>query len=194
MASPPTANDIKTQLIALLTPVIGTSGTKKVKLLDSLPLAYLVAEGEDPTVLKSPLDIATLESGKTDTRVNCLMITELGFAQGPAQSDSTRRTIQPQGQNIITRRFGLAYVYQFGTGSEAIFSTNVELIRTTLNSNPKLGFATVTAGLAGQGSYIKDHGGLQMPLMLPAPFSGIICHSAEGILTVRVIEPLGSPS
>jgi hypothetical protein len=189
VATPPTANQIKTQLIALLTPVIGTSGTKKAKILDYLPLAYLLSEGEDPTVLRSPLDIATLTNG-TEQRVNCLMITELGFDQSPAQQDATRMITTPRGQNIITRRFGLAYAYQFGAGSEAVFSTNVEVIRTTLNANPKLGFAVTAVGVAGQGAFIKDHGGLQMPAMLPAPLSGVICHSAEGTLAVRVIEPL----
>lgn len=192
MAAPPTANQIKTQLIALFTPVIGTALTKKVKLLDYLPLAYLVAEGEDVTVLRSPLDTTALVGGETAQRVNCLMITELGFEQGPAQSDSTRLEIRPRGQNLITRRFGLAYVYQFGNGSEVVFSTNVELMRTTLNDNPKLGFATAAAtGVAGPGEYIKNHGGLQMPSMLPSHFSGVICHSAEGTLAVQVIDPLG---
>lgn len=190
MASPPTANQIKTQLIALFTPVIATSGTKKAKILDYLPLAYLLPEGEDPTVLRSSLDIATLAGGSTEQRVNCLMITELGFDQSPAQRDTTRMTTTPRGQNITTRRFGLAYVYQFGNGSEAVFSTNVEVMRTTLNDNPKLGFAVTAAGIAGQGAFIKDHGGLQMPTMLPTPLSGVICHSAEGTLAVRVIEPL----
>jgi hypothetical protein len=190
VASPPTANQIKTQLIALFTPVIGTSGTKKAKILDYLPLAYLLPEGEDPTVLRSSLDIATLVGGSTEQRVNCLMITELGFDQSPAQQDATRMITTPRGQNIITRRFGLAYVYQFGNGSEAVFSTNVEVMRTTLNDNPKLGFAVTAAGIAGQGAFIKDHGGLQTPTMLPTPLSGVICHSAEATLAVRVIEPL----
>jgi hypothetical protein len=189
VASPPTASQIKTQLVALLTTPLATG--KKAKILDYLPLAYLVTEGEDATVLRSPLDIATLTGGATEQRVNCLMITELGFEQGPAQSDSTRLETRPRGQNLITRRFGLAYVYQFGNGSEAVFSTNVELMRTTLNDNPKLGFATMTAGLAGQGEYVKNHGGLQMPSMLPSHFSGVICHSAEGTLAVNIIDPLG---
>jgi hypothetical protein len=189
VASPPTANQIKTQLIALLAPVIATSGTKKAKILDYLPLAYLLPEGEDPTVLRSPLDVATLTNG-TEARVNCLMITELGFDQSPPQRDDTRLIRVPQGENTITRRFGLAYAYQFGNGSEAVFSTNVELIRTTLNSAPKLGFAVTAGGLAGQGAYIKNHGGLQMPSMLPQSCSGVICHAAEGTLTVRVMEPL----
>jgi hypothetical protein len=190
VASPPTANEIKSQLIALLTPVIGTSGTKKAKILDYLPLAYLLSEGEDPTVLRSSLDTAALIGGGTQQRVNCLMVTELGFDQSPPQHDDTRLITQPRGQNIITRRFGLAYAYQFGAGSVAVFSTNVEVMRTTLNSNPKLGFAAVTGGLAGQGAFIKDHGGLQVPSMLPQPLSGVICHTAEGTLAVRVIEPL----
>lgn len=191
MASAPTANDIKTQLITLLTPIVGTSGTKKAKILDYLPLAYLIPEGEDPTVLKSALDIVTLEGGGTDKRVNCLLISEQGFTQGPPQRDATRHETQPRGRNLVSRRFYFAYVYQLGANSENVFSTNLELMRTTINDNPKLGFETVTAGLAGKGAYILDHDGLQMPSMVPAPFSGIICHSAEGLLTVRVIDPLG---
>lgn len=192
MAAPPTANQIKTQLVTLFTTPLATG--KKAKIIDYLPLAYLVAEGEDPTVLRSPLDTATLEDKSIVKRINCLMITELGFSQSPPQLDDTRRITSPRGKNVIKRRFGIAYVYQFGAGSEAVFSTNVELVRTTLNSNPKLGFAPVTATLAGQGAYIERHGGLQMPLMLPGPFSGVICHSAEGTLEVDVIEPLGSAS
>jgi hypothetical protein len=188
VAAPPTANQIKTQLVTLLTTPLATG--KRAKILDYLPLAYLVAEGEDVTVLRSPLDIATLTSG-TEQRVNCLMITELGFEQTPPQQDATRLITRPRGQNLITRRFGLAYVYQFGAGSEAVFSTNVELMRTTLNSNPKLGFDVADSGAAGQGEYIKNHGGLQMPAMLPSHFSGVICHSAEGTLAVQVMEPLG---
>lgn len=192
MADAPTANEIKTQLITLLTPVIGTALTKKAKLLDYLPLAYLVAEGEDATVLKSDLDVAVLASGQTDKRVNCLMVTELTFTQAPVQRDATRGETSPRGKNIVTRRFGLVYVYQFGTGSEAVFSTNVELLRTTLNANPKLGFAPVTATLAGKGAYIESHSGLQAGTpMTPIPCSGIICHAAEMTLDVLVIDPLG---
>lgn len=192
MAAPPTANQIKTQLVTLFTTPLATG--KKAKIIDYLPLAYLVVEGEDPTVLRSSFDTVILASGATDKRINCLMITELGFSQSPPQSDDTRRITSPRGKNVIKRRFGIAYVYQFGSGSEAVFSTNVELVRTTLNSNPKLGFAPVTAGIAGQGAYIERHGGLQMPIMLPGPFSGVICHSAEGTLEVDVIEPLGGVS
>lgn len=187
---PPTANEIKAQIKALLTTPLATG--KKAKIIDYLPMAYLVAEGEDPAVLRSPTDTATLEDNKTVIkRINCLMITELGFSQSPPQNDDTRRITSPRGKNTIKRRFGLAYVYQFGAGSEAVFSTNVEVVRTTLNSNPKLGFAVVTAGIAGQGAFIENHGGLQMATMLPAPFSGVLCHSAEGTLEVSVIESLG---
>lgn len=190
MAAPPTANQTKTQLVTLLTAPLATG--KKAKILDYLPLAFLVPDHEDITVLRSSLDIATLESGKTEKRVNCLMISETGFSQAPAQSDATRRETSPRGKNLITRTFLFAYVYQFGNGSEAIFSTNVEVMRTTLNDNPKLGFAAVgTAGTAGQGAYIQSHNGLQMPSMLPAPFSGTVCHVAEGLLTVNIIDPLG---
>jgi len=188
VATGPTANQIKTQLITLLTAPLATG--KKAKILDYLPLAYLLPEGEDPTVLKSAADTTTLTDGSADKRVNCLMITELGFDQSPPQSDDTRLITVPRGQNLITRRFGLAYAYQFGAGSEATFSTNVEVIRTTLNSNPKLGFAVAVAGIAGPGAWVKDHGGLQMPSMLPAALSGIICHAAEGTLAIHVIEPL----
>lgn len=191
MASPPTANQIKTQLIALLTPVIGTSGTKKAKILDYLPLAYLMEEGEDPTVLRSSLDTSTTTAGVMVQRVNCLMLTELGFGQEPPQQDATRGIQQARGRNVVSRRIGFAYAYQFGAGSEATFSTNIETMRTTLNDNPKLGFAAVTAGLAGQGAYILNHSALQMQTMLPRPCSGVLCHVGEGLLTVNVVEPLG---
>ena len=190
MASPPTANEIKSQLVTLLTTPLATG--KKAKILDYLPLAYLIPEGEDPTVLKSALDVATLAGGSTDTRVNCILISEQGFTQAPPQRDGTRGIEQPRGRNLVARRFYFAYVYQLGSGSENTFSTNLELMRTTINDNPKLGFATVaTGGTAGAGAYIESHGGLQMPTMLPAPFSGIVCHSAEGLLEVKVMEGLG---
>ena len=188
---PPTANEIKTQLVALFTPVIGTSGTKKTKILDYLPLAFLVPEHEDISALRSLLDTVTLASGGTDKRVNCLLIVEDGFSQSPPQQDSTRTITSPRGRNLITRRFRLWYLLQFGEGSEATNSTNVEVMRTTLNSNPKLGFATAAAsGKADKGEYVRDHGGLQVVTMLPVSFSGTICHVTEATLDVRVIEPL----
>ena len=188
----PTANEIKAQLVTLLTPIIGTALTKKAKLIDYLPLAFLLADHEDATALQSDTDTTRLASGEIDKRINCLMISEVGFSQAPPQRDSTREITSPRGRNLITRRFALVYLYQFGDGSENTFSTNVELIRTTLNSNPKLGFAAVGAGgTAGQGAYIQGHDALQMPTMMPGTFSGRIAHVAEGLLTVRVIEPLG---
>lgn len=189
----PTANEIKAQIKALLTPVIGTSGTKKAKIIDYLALAFKPGEGEDPTVLRSDLDTVTLADTSTTQRINCLMISEEMFGQNAAPSEDTRRITEARGKNIITRRFRLTYFYQFGQASENVFSTNVELIRTTLNSNPKLGFATVTAGgLADKGEFIEGHDKLQVPLMAPDAFGDVIVHVAEGTLTVRLIEPLGT--
>ena len=190
MATPPTANDIKDQLKALLDPVIGTANTAKAKVIPYMALAFKPAEGEDPTVLRSALDIVTLVSGKTVQRVNCLMISEEAFSQAPPQQDGTRQITSPKGRNLITRRFRLTYFYQFGQQSENTFSTNVESIRTTVNANPKLGFDVLDGITAGPGAYIQSHDGLQMPAMLPDAFGDTIVHVAEGILTVRVIEPL----
>jgi hypothetical protein len=190
MASPPTANEIKAQIKTLMTPVIGTSQTKKAQILDYLPEAFLVQDHEDTTALQSPLDVIILTGGGTDTRINCLLISEIALAQAPPQRDGTRHVSEARGRNIITRRFALIYLYGFGNGSESTFSTNVELIRTTLNDNPKLGFPVVTGNLAGKGEYVEGHDGWQVPSMLPAPFPGKIAHVADGILTVRIIEPL----
>jgi hypothetical protein len=191
VAAPPTANDITAQIKALFTPIIGTALTKKAKILDYLPLAFLVADHEDTTALQSPLDVQTLTSG-TKRRINCLLISASpGFSQAPPQRDATRLITDPRGRNIVTRRLAVIYLLEFGEGSEAIFNTNVELIRTTLNDHPKLGFATMTAGLAGKGAYIEGHDGWQVPSALPQPFPGTIVHVADGTLTVRVMEPLG---
>lgn len=185
MASPPTANEITAQVKTLLTPVIGTSGTKKVKIIEYLPLAFLVVDHEDTTALQSPLDTVG-----TRQRINCLLVSSLGFGQAPAQRDSTRHVSEARGRNVVTRRFGLIYLLELGEGSEATFNTNVELIRTTLNQNPKLGFPIVTGGLAGQGEYVHGHDGWQVPTTLPQPFPGTIAHVADGTLTVRVVEQL----
>lgn len=192
MAAPPTANDITAQLKTLFTPIIGTTGTKKSLILDYLPLAFLVADHEDTTALQSPLDVVTLSNG-TRKRINCLLVSASpGFTQAPAQRDATRMQIEAQGRNIVTRRLALVYLYEFGEASEAIFNTNVELIRMTLNDNPKLGFApTATDGTAGKGAYVAGHDGWQVPNALPQPFPGAIVHVADGALTVRVMEPLG---
>jgi len=188
----PTANEIKTQIKTLLDPVIGTSLTKKVKIFDYMALAFKPGEGEDPTILRSDTDTVTLADLTTVQRVNCLMISEEAFTQLPPPVDTTRTLTSARGKNVITRRFRLTYFYQFGASSENTFSTNVELIRTTLNSNPKLGFALLgAAGIAGPAQFIEGHDRLQMPVMLPDAFGDVICHVAEGLLTVRVIEPLG---
>jgi hypothetical protein len=187
---PPTANEIKAQIKSLLTTPLATG--KKAKIIDYLALAFKPNEGEDPTVLRSTADPVALASGSTVNRVNCLMISEDGFAQAPAQHDPTRAITSPQGRNLITRRFRLTYFYQFGAASENVFSTNVEVIRTTVNSNPKLGFETVTEGIAGQGAFVHSHDGLQVGIMAPDAFGDTIVHVAEGVLTVRVIEPLGT--
>jgi hypothetical protein len=191
VASPPTANEITAQLKTLLAPVIATSGTKKAKILDYLPLAFLVTDHEDTTALQSPLDTITLTSG-TRRRINCLLISSIGFGQAPPQQDSTRMETRPRGRNVVTRRFAMIYLYEFGEGSEATFNTNMELIRITLNDSPKLGFAVTTGGLTGQGGYIQGHDGWQVPTSLPQPFPGTIVHVADGTLNVRVMEPLGT--
>lgn len=182
----PTANQIKTQIKTLLTPVIGTSSTKKTKIFDYLALAFRPPEGEDPTILRSLLDmIPSHPSG----RVNCLMISEQGFSQArvPRKEDSTRVITHARGKNIISRQFFVTYFYEFGLASENVFSENVELVRSTLNANPKLGFPVLT----GAGEWVEGHDGLQVPLMPADYFGSAALHVAEGTLTVRLIEALG---
>jgi hypothetical protein len=186
--SAPTANQIKTQLKTLLTPVIGTAQTKKTKIFDYLALAFKSEEGTEVAILRSSMDPATTSAGKTIERVNCLMISEESFGQAkvPAKEDFTRLIIQPRGKNIISRRFRLTYFYQFGDSSENTFSTNVELIRTTLNDAPKLGFT-----VPGVGEWIEGHDLLQVPTMEPDNFGTTVVHVGFGLLTVRLIEALG---
>lgn len=188
----PTANEIKTQLKTLLTPVIGTALTKKVKLFDYLALAFKSEEGTEVAILRSPLDPTTTASGQAVNRVNCLMISEESFAQElqPAKRDSTLLITTPQGRNIITRRFRLTYFYQFGGNSENVFSENVELIRTTINDAPKLGFAVADSGAADKGEFVS-HEGLQMQPMEPDNFGPVVVHVGFGLLTVKLIEGLG---
>lgn len=192
MANPPTANEIKTQIKTLLTPVIGTSGTRKVKIFDYMALAFKSEEGEEVAILRSPLDTATTVGGTTIQRVNCLMISEESFTQTilPAKRDSTLLMTSPQGRVDIARRFRLTYWYQFGEGSENQFSSNIELIRTTINDAPKLGFEVADAGPAGQGEFVS-HDGLQMQAMEPEHFGTTVVHVGFGLLTVKLIEGLG---
>ena len=99
VASAPTANELTAQLVTLFTPVIGTALTKKAKILDYLPLAFLVADHEDTTALRSALDTQTLTNG-TKQRVNCLLVSASpGFSQAPPQRDSTRLITDPRGRN-----------------------------------------------------------------------------------------------
>lgn len=188
----PTANEIKTQIKTLLTPVIGTALTKKVKIFDYMALAFKSEEGEEVAILRSPLDTATLAGGKTVQRVNCLMISEESFSQviTPAKRDSTLLIQRAQGRADITRRFRLTYWYQFGQDSENTFSDNVELIRSTINNSPKLGFQVAQSGPAGEGEFVS-HEGLQMQAMEPDNFGTVVVHVGLGFLTVKLFEGLG---
>lgn len=192
MAVAPTANEIKTQIKTLLTPVIGTALTKKVKIFDYMALAFKSEEGTEVAILRSPLDVATLSGGTTIQRVNCLMISEQSFGQviQPPKRDSTLLLTTARGRSDLTRQFRLTYWYQFGQDSENTFSTNIELIRTTLNDAPKLGFGVADTGPSGQGEYVT-HDGLQMQSMEPDNFGAVVVHVGLGLLTVRLIEGLG---
>lgn len=191
----PTANQLKTQIKTLLTPIIGTTGTRKVKIFDYLALAFKPADDEDPAILRSSMDDATTSTGSSIKRVNCLMISEAGFTQSkqPQKEDFTRLITQPRGKNIISRPLFVTYFYQWGAASENQFSDNLELIRTTLNDNPKLGFDVADTGPAGTGEWIEGHDLLQVPkaAMYVDFFGTTALHVAEGELTVRVIEGLG---
>lgn len=191
----PTASEIKTQVKTLLTPIIGTALTRKVKIFDYLALAFKPAEGEDPAILRSPLDDATTSGGSGVKRVNCLMISEAGFIQTkqPQKEDFTRLITLPRGRNIVTRDFYLTYFYQFGAASENQFSSNLELTRVTINDAPKLGFDVADIGPAGLGEWIEGHDLLQTPkgAMYVDFFGTTALHVAESNLTVRLLEALG---
>lgn len=188
MAGPPNANEIKSQLATLLTPIIGTAGTKKTKIIDNLQFAF--KEGEDPSNLRSLMDEYVLFEGEgTQFRVNCLMISEAGFGQSPPPRDSTLLLTQSRGKKIITRRFRLTLFYQMGDGSENRASDIMELTRVTLNRNPKLGFAVVDDYNAGPAQFIEGHNGLQVGNFIPEAFGMVLVHVGEGLLEVRVIEP-----
>lgn len=188
----PTANEIKTQIKTLLTPIIGTTLTRKVKIFDYMALAFKSESGEEVAILRSSLDEATTSTGAKIKRVNCLMISEESFTQTltPPKRDSTLLLTQPRGKAEIARRFRLTYWYQFGENSENTFSDNVELIRTSLNESPKLGFDVADTGPAGKGEYVV-HDGLQMQSMEPDSFGDVVVHVAFGLLMVRLSEGLG---
>ena len=199
-ATGPTANEIKAQLKTLLTPVIGTSGTFKSMIFDYSPIAFKPGDREDPTVLRSGLDTATSAGGEQIKRVNCVIITEEGFTQELPFKDATRMETAPKGKVTVTRRFLVTTIYQFGkvaqndpntVASENVHSAINEVIRTTINDSPKLGFAVIgTGGIAGPGARV-NHDGVQNPNPFFDAFGGVVCHVAVMPLTVKVIEALG---
>jgi hypothetical protein len=194
----PTANEIKAQLKTLLTPVIGTMGTRKTKIVDNLHFAP--AEGSDPTPIRSSLDEYTFFEGEgTQRRINCLIISEAGFGQSPGARDSTLLLTEARGKKIIIRRFRLTFFYEMSLASggespsENEISEIIELVRVKLNQTPRLGFAmTITTGTEyhdGPGKFIEGHDGLQLPDLVPFPFQQVDAHVGEGLLSVRLIEP-----
>ena len=191
---PPTGNEIRLQLKSLFLPVIGTAATKKAKIIEYLAYAFTPGQQKDPTNLRSELDsVSLLEGGGVIDRVNCLMLSEGGFSQVLApRTEQSRTDTRPRGKNALTRTVFLTYFYQFGEASELTFSDNVELIRVTLNDNPKLGFANIVNMKAGPAQFIDGHDGWQVPSMPPLPLGGPLVHVADGPLTIRLIEPLGS--
>jgi len=187
MAGPPTAVEIKEQIKTLLTPILPKTLI--------IPYWVLTADDNgkiDVEVLRSPADPITYQ-GSAEYRVNALMISEAAFSQSPpGPPDATRRINAGAGANIITRHFRLWYFFQDPTGAqnENQFSTNVELMRSTLNQNRKLGFADTVGFIAGPGAWIDGHDKLQGPLMLPESMGDVITFVFEGRLAVRVREGL----
>jgi hypothetical protein len=188
---PPTPNEIRAQLKTLLTPVIATSETKRAKIIEYLAWAFREGGGEDPTNLRSELDpVALIEGGGVIDRINCLMMSDGPFTQGLSEPPSDPRETRPRGRATIIRRVRFAYFYQFGEGSELTFSDNVELIRRTLNANPKLGFAALTGQTAGPAQFVHGHRGLQLTVVPLEAFGNTLAHVAIGDLDIEVWEPL----
>lgn len=187
----PTGNEIKTQIKTLLAPVLSTAATKKAKIIDFLAYAYRPESGADPTNLRSELDPVTLpEGGGVVDRINCLMISEGGFSQSAPPPDDTRLIRTARGKNTLSRTLFLTYFYQFGDESELTFSDNVDLIRRTLNLNPKLGFAELSGMIAGPAQFIENHDKWQVPEFPVLKLGTTWAHVADGPLVVRVMEPL----
>lgn len=192
MPGSPTANEIKSQLGVLLTAAIGTAGTFKTKIIDTMQ--YPFGRGSDPTALRSELDVVALEEGEgTKDRINCLMITEAGFTQSPPPRDSTLMLTRARGKKTITRRFRLTFFYEVSDDmdddSESEASAIIEASRKHLNTNPKLGFANVVDYKAGPAEYIEGHDGLQMTSFLPESFGTPMAHVGDCTLSVRTFEP-----
>lgn len=189
---PPTANETKAQLATLLTPVIGTAGTYKTKIIDTMQFPFGV--GKDPTALRSPLDEVILVEGEGVTeRINCLMITEAGFNQSPPPRDSTLLLTESRGKKVITRRFRLTFFYGVSDDedSEGAASAIIEASRVHLNNNPKLGFAVIVNYEAGPAQFVEGHDGLQMTDFLPEEFGMAMAHVGYCNLSVRMFEPQG---
>jgi hypothetical protein len=187
MAGPPTAVEIKEQIKILLTPVL-----PKTLIIPYWILTADDAGKIDVEPLRSSLDPISFQ-GSAEFRVNGLMISEAAFLQNaPVVHDATRRVNAGMGTNVITRHFRLWYFFQDPTGqqNENQFSANVEIMRTTLNRNRKLGFADTVSGIAGPGAWIDGHDKLQGPLMLPESMGSVITFVFEGRLSVRVREAL----
>ena len=190
MSGPPDANEIKSQLGVLLTGAIGTTATKKTKIIDTMQFPF--GRGADPTALRSELDEVVLVEGEgTKYRINCLMITEAGFGQSPPPQDSTLLLTQARGKKTIIRRFRLTFFYEVSDapGSENEASDIIEVARKHLNRNPKLGFATVVNYEAGPAEFVLGHDGLQMTDFLPESFGTPMAHVGYCNLSVRVFEP-----
>ncbi len=192
MAGPPDANEIKSQLGILLTSAIGTSATKKAKIIDTMQFPF--GRGSDPTALRSELDQVVLDDGEgVKDRINCLMITEAGFTQSPPPRDSTLLLTEARGKKPITRRFRLTFFYEVSDDpeddSEGEASSIIEVARKHLNRNPKLGFATVVDYEAGPAQFVEGHDGLQMTDFLPDAYGTAMAHTGYCNLSVRVFEP-----
>lgn len=194
MVGPPDANEIKAQLGILLTSAIGTSATKRTKIIDTMRFPF--GRGSDPTALRSELDqVVLFESEGVKQRINALMITEAGFTQSLPPKDSTLLLTEARGKKTITRRFRLTFFYEVSDdpddNSEGGASSIIEAARKHLNRNPKLGFATVVDYKAGPTEFIEGHDGLQMTDFLPEAFGGAMAHVGYCALSVRVFEPQG---
>lgn len=194
MAGPPNANEIKSQLATLLTPVIGTAATFKTKIIDTMQFPFGPAGGKDPTALRSELDEVVLFEGEgVKQRINCLMITEAGMTQSPPPHDSTLLLTQARGKKTITRRFRLTFFYEVSDSpdedSESEASAIMEASRKHLNRNPKLGFALQDGMIAGPAQFVDGHDGLQMTDFLPESFGMPMAHVGYCNLSVRTIEP-----
>jgi hypothetical protein len=194
MDGPPTANEIKSQLGVLLTPAIGTTATKKTKIIDTMQ--YPFGRGSDPTALRSELDEVVLFEGEgVKSRINALMITEAGFTQSPPPQDSTLLLTEARGKKTVTRRFRLTFFYEVSDDpeddSEGQASAIIEVARVALNQNPKLGFAIVVNYIAGPAQFVEGHDGLQIPLgsFLPEAYGTAMAHTGYAHLDVRVFEP-----